>query len=138
MVGLSLTPNEVIGYRIKPDWYSFNVVLVKRHGASSKNAGQEYDKTLAYCRDVRGALKYIYLHSLRTRAEVSQAEHEALHGSIASLEALAAQVDLALEDVRSAAKDLEERIKNLGLSHKALVKAMGTAEDTPSTDNLAD
>lgn len=129
MPGLDLTPNEFVGYRIKPDWYSFNVVIVKKHGKESKHAGDEYDKVIAYCKSLPHAVEYIVSHSLRVRAERAQAEQLALDKTVASAEALASQYQAALGDALRAANELAARIESLGLSQKDLVKALGTAED---------
>lgn len=134
MTGLSLIPNETVGYRIKPDWYSYNVVLVKRHGAGSKNAGQEYEKPIAYCRDIAGAVRFILLHAVRVRAEVAQEERNAIDGSIASLEALSAQFEPALAEALAAAAELQARINALPMSQKQLVKALGAPADTEDAD----
>jgi hypothetical protein len=130
MAGLDLTPNEFVGYRIKPDWYSFNVVIVKRHGKESKHAGDEYDKVIAYCKSLPHAVEYILSHSLRVRGERAQDEQLAADKSVASVEALAAQYQAALNDALQAANELATRIAALGLSQKELVKALGSAEDT--------
>lgn len=138
MAGLDLTPNEFVGYRIKPDWYSFNVVIVKKHGKDSKHAGQEYDKVIAYCKSLPHAVEYILSHSLRVRSERAQDEQLALDQTVASTEALAAQYQTALGDALKAANELASRIQELGLSQKDLVKALGTPEgDTAEAEAAA-
>jgi hypothetical protein len=138
MAGLDLTPNEFVGYRIKPDWYSFNVVIVKKHGKDSKHAGQEYDKVIAYCKSLPHAVEYILSHSLRVRGERAQDEQLALDKTVASTEALAAQYQAALGDALKAANELASRIQSLGLSQKDLVKALGAPEgDTAEPDVAA-
>lgn len=137
MAGLDLTPNEFVGYRIKPDWYSYNVVVVKKHGPASKNAGQEYDKTLAYCKTLASALQYIVSHSLRVRGELAQAEQLALDGTVASAQALGAQFEAAMADAKRAGDELAARIEALGYNQKDLVKALGAPEsdaEAPAVD----
>lgn len=128
MPGLDLTPNPFVGYRIKPDWYSFNVVIVKRHGAASKLAGQEYEKPVAYCKSIASAVQWIVRHAARVRGELAQADQVALDGSVASAVALESVFQGALEDALSAALQLQGRVDELGLPHKELVKALGTPE----------
>lgn len=130
MSALQLIPNEIVGYRIKPDWYSFNVALVKRHGANSKNAGQEYEKTIAYCKDVHGAMQFILSHSVRVRVEVAQADLAQFESSVAFAQDFKAQFDAALQDALTAADELQARIQALSLSQKDLVRTLGEAVDT--------
>lgn len=133
MAELDFTPNEFVGYRIKPDWYSFNVVIVKKHGKNSKNAGEEYDKAIAYCKSLPHAVEFILSHSLRVRAEMAQAEQLVLDKTVASSEALASQYQAALKDALQAAAELASRIEALGLSQKELVKSLGSAEDADTS-----
>ena len=125
MVGLALIPNEVIGYRIVPDWNSFNVQLVKRRGASSKNAGQEYGEALAYCRSLEFAATYIIQHATRMYGEELQDAQQDRDGSIGSANALSEAIVKAQAAAILAVKELQTRIDALGLSRKGLVKALG-------------
>lgn len=128
-MSLNLVPNEFVGYRIKPDWYSFNVVLVKRHGAASKNAGKEYETTVAYCKNLAFATSWIVAHSARVRGELSQKEQESLDGTVASVEALRDTFEAAKQDALRAVEELQNRLNAAGLSTlKSVVKALG---DTP-------
>lgn len=124
----NFTPNEIVGYRIKPDWHSFNVVLVKRHGESSKNAGKEYETPLAYCKHLESAAQWIFSHALRTRAERTQEDILAVDGSCADIRGLLEVVAAAKADVSLAVQGLQARIDALALTRKALVQALGTAE----------
>ncbi len=137
MSGLGLTPNEIIGYRIKADWYSFNVVLVKRHGAASKNAGKEYETTLAYCKSLPSAVSWIVSHATRMYGEVSQAERESLEGTVADATALKEAIGKAEAAALAAVADIVERIKATGVLNKDLVRALGNpvaGEDEPASD----
>lgn len=128
MKGLGLVPNETVGYRIKPDWYSFNVVLVKRHGPGSKKAGQEYETTLAYCKSISLAVRWIVSHHARVQGGLSQEEAHVATGSIADARALEASFAQASAQALQAANELEARIRAAGLLNKDLVKALGAAQ----------
>ncbi|KWT98465.1 hypothetical protein APY03_0600 [Variovorax sp. WDL1] len=108
-----------------------NVVVVKRRGASSKNAGQEYEETLAYCRDVRNASLWLFNHIIRANGADAQAAAEVTTRSLADVEALMAVVDEAQRHVLAAVESLETNLAALGLSQKELVKALAAA-DTPA------
>ena len=125
-MSLNLTPNEVIGYRIKPDWYSFNVVAVKRHGPSSKNAGKEYETPLAYCKNLSFAAEWILGHASRVHGELNQKEQESVNGTVAQAEALAAAFITAQEHVNRAVEDLQARLEAAGILPKTLVRRLGS------------
>lgn len=133
-MSLQLTPNVIVGYRIKPDWYSYNVVLVKLHGENSKNAGKEYETPLAYCKNLSSAAQWIFSHALRSQAELSQAEIQSIEGSCADIRGLQKNVEAAQEHVLHAVAELQQRIDALGLSQKELVKQLGTAIDDPALE----
>ncbi len=140
MSGLGLTPNEIIGYRIKADWYSFNVVLVKRHGPNSKNAGKEYETTLGYCKSLPYAVSYIVSHATRMYGEVGQADRESIDGTVADARALHDAIRKAEAAALAAVADIVERIKASGVLNKDLVRALGApvaGEDEPA-DPAAD
>lgn len=130
-VGLGLTPNEVVGYRIVPDWYSFNVQLIKRRGAGSKNAGQEYGETLGYCRSLSFAVKYIVSHATRMYGEELQNASLDVTGTVGDAKALEAAIEKAEGVALTAVAELEARITALGLDQKSLVKALGGNGDAP-------
>lgn len=136
-MSLQLTPNVIVGYRIKPDWYSYNVVLVKLHGENSKNAGKEYETPLAYCKNLSSAAQWIFSHALRSQAELSQAEIESIEGSCADIRGLQKNVESAQEHVMRAVAELQQRIDALGLTQKELVKQLGTAIDDPALEGSA-
>lgn len=124
---LDLTPNELVGYRIKPDWHSFNVVLVKRKGVNSKAAGQEYDTPLGYCKSIEFAASFIFSHAARLQGELNQKDALAAEGSVADATALLAAFNFAQEHTLKAVAELQARVDALGMSQKALVVAMETA-----------
>lgn len=115
MSGLGLVPNEIVGYRIKPDWYNFTVVVVKRFGASSKKAGQEYEEALAYCRSLQSASDWLIEHVTRVTAE--QLQDDVLK---------AAQAQIAAKGAKVTAKVAEDSVANA----KALAQAIATAKDS--------
>ncbi|MDO8414760.1 MAG: hypothetical protein Q7S87_00965 [Agitococcus sp.] len=125
MSSLNLTPNEFVGYRIKPDFYSFNVVIVKRHGAGSKSCGLEYEKPVAYCKSIASAVEWIVSHATRDMAEKDQAEKAVLTGIIADSNSLRDAMVYATAEALKAVAQLELRIIGLGLSQKNLVQALG-------------
>ena len=138
MAGLQLTPNEIVGYRIKPDWYNFKVVLVKKKGAASKDKGAEYEDVLGYCRSIEFAAKYIVDHATRMYGEEYQAaslsEKKTVADALALMEAIAKAKECALVAV----KELDERIKALGLSRKELVVGLGEGgDDAPAAEKDA-
>jgi hypothetical protein len=134
MSGLGLVPNEVVGYRIVPDWNSFNVQLVKRRGASSKQAGQEYGETLAYCRSLEFATEYIVQHATRVYGEELQNAEEAVRKTVGDAKALAEAIVKAQASAVAAVLELKARIDALGLDRKGLVQALGDATDAPSSN----
>lgn len=125
MSGLGLVPNEIVGWRIKPDWYNFTVVLVKRHGPSSKKAGQEYEEPLAYCSTLENAVRRIISQEIRAEGERLQAL-DALEGSVASAQAMLTAIESAQKAAFAAVADLEARLKAAGLdSPKKLTHFLG-------------
>lgn len=68
------TPNELVGLRIRTDEHNFIVVLVKRHGAASKYAGQAYDTPLGYYGKLEHAAAALIDRAARLRAEMPSAE----------------------------------------------------------------
>ncbi|KWU24722.1 hypothetical protein [Burkholderia cenocepacia] len=133
---LELTPNEFVGYRFAADWYNINVVQVKKHGPSSKHAGQEYTQVLAHCKDLHQASRWLFDHIMRAQGEDAQAVQHAVDSSVASIEALMALVDSAVAQVNAASAELQSRIDALHVSQKKLVKALGSqdAANEPSPD----
>ncbi len=129
-MSLNLIPNEIVGYRIKPDWYSFNVVLVKRHGSQSKNAGKEYETTLAYCKSLPFAVNWLVSHAARMHGELAQKDQEAVDGSVADAKALAATFERARDEALRAVEELQARLFAAGLSKpKDVVQLLGGAAE---------
>lgn len=137
MSGLGLVPNEIVGYRLKPDWYSWNVVLVKRHGASSKAAGTEYDTTLAYCKNLEFAVRWMMDHATRLHGARNQADAEAATGSIAQAQAVVDAVQAAKVDVLAAIARLQADLDAAGLKNKDVIKLLGATPEDAETDRKA-
>lgn len=129
-------PNPVVGYRFSLDWYTVNVVEVKQRGVNSKDAGQEYLKVLAYCKNVHSASEWLFDHVLRAHGSAAQAAEEARTGSLADMHVLMQTVADAKIHVLQAAAALQAEIKNLGLTQKELVKALGVSDtDQPQVES---
>jgi hypothetical protein len=98
---LEFTPNEVVGYRIKPDAFNWTVVRVKKHGAASKYAGEEYESTgMAYCKNLNHAVEFILNKEAKLAAEY-----------LPLLEAF----DKAKQEALKAVRDLEQRLTAAGV-----------------------
>lgn len=121
---LQLTPNEVVGYRIKPDWNSYNVVLVKKHGPTSKSAGETYETPLAYCKNLAYAAEWIFSHATKVKAAEAQKEAELLGQAVDDAKAFAAAFDVAKAEVMQAVTELQARMEAAGLFNKDVVKAL--------------
>lgn len=98
---LDLAPNEVVGYRLKPDAFNWTVVRVKKHGAASKYAGEEYESTgLAYCKDLKNAVDFIINKEARLASEYLP---------------LVEAFEKAKQEALKAVADLEERLTAAGI-----------------------
>lgn len=126
-MSLNLTPNEIVGYRIRPDWHSFNACVVKRYGPNSKSSGQEYETTLAYCKSLKFCCEWIFSHVLRVQSELNQADLEAATGSVADAKGLYQAFDVAQAQVLRAVEELQARMDAAGLTNKLLVQRLGSA-----------
>ena len=119
MSGLNLVPNEVVGYRIVANTYSWDVVLVKRKGEQSKNSGEEYVTSLAYCKNLTFAVNWILNKVLSEESQKLQAQMDET-GDMASLKAILQSFEAAQKAAGAAVQDLESRIKSSGLELKDL------------------
>jgi hypothetical protein len=126
MSGLGLVPNKVVGYRIKPDWYNFTVVVVKQFGATSKKCGQEYEEALAYCKSLESAVDWLIEHVTRIEGEARQEQQHAIDGSVAAANAMLAAIEQAKAAAHAAVADLDARLRAAGLdTPKQVVHFMG-------------
>jgi hypothetical protein len=135
MSGLGLVPNAIVGWRLKPDYYNVTVCVVKRYGDSSKKAGQEYEESLAYCRNIESAVLWLITHVTRVEGERLQDEIEADQGSVASAEGLLDAMVFAQTEALKAVADLDARLTAAGLkSPKQLVSFLGEKPPEPSSE----
>lgn len=111
---LNLIPNEIVGYRIHPDQWNWKVVVVKKHGAESKNAGKEYETNLAYCKNLTFAIKYIVNYVSAIEGDKEQKLTFEKEGVLSDLESLKVAINKAEEAALGAVKDLEERLVAAG------------------------
>ena len=134
MSGLGLIPNEIVGYRFKPDWHSWNIVLVKRHGPQSKHAGEEYETVLAYCKNLDFAATWMMNHAARTYGAQGQEAVRAVTGSAYETQALVDAMAKAQASVHAAIMRLQRELDDAGLRNKDLVNVLGG----PSDDEAAE
>lgn len=129
--GLNLEPNEVVGYRVSPDAWNWTVVVVKRHGKDSKNAGMEYKEALAYPKSLSHAVSWIFNHVAAIEGRKIQELEEQKTGNCADLSALDKAFVKARQEALNAVEDLEERLKAMGIdsSTKGFHKLMGTTTE---------
>lgn len=111
---INMTPNEVVGYRISPDYYNWTVVIVKKHGSDSKNAGKEYETPMGYCTSLSNAVKYLLNKITAMETEKLQEQHANLTGEMAQIVAIDTAYKIAEEKVINMVKDLENRLVNAG------------------------
>lgn len=136
-MALDLTPNEFVGYRIKPDYHNYTVGIVRRYGPNSRDAGQEYFKPMAYCKDVNDAARMLFNFALRTRGEMSQVEQGLVDKSCADMSAFKDAVEAAKQDVQSAVTGLQKQITDLALTPSKLAKLLASpaSQDIEVDDN---
>lgn len=122
---LDLTPNEIIGYRIRPDQWNWSVVVVKVHGKESKNAGQQYESPLpAYCKDLTIAVQTIFDRVAKLEGRSEQDLTFDTTGQAADLNSLVKAFEKAEKAVMWSLKDLEERIIESGIDLKSVGRLM--------------
>lgn len=114
MAGLDLVPNSVVGYRIRAEWLNWVVVLVKRHGAQSRVAGQEYDTAVGYYKDLEQAARAAL--RLETARLAGSAQDAAVReqGTCAETQALLDALPGAAAQVERALHALHASIRALG------------------------
>lgn len=122
MPPMNLTPNELVGYRIKPDYCSFNVVVVKRHGPTSNKAGEEYEKPLAYCSSIENATTWLVSHVTRIKGAELQEIEASLTGNIADAKQLELAMQIAVQEALKAVTHLQEQLNLSGLKQKDIVQ----------------
>lgn len=135
MSKLILIPNEVKGYRIRPDQWNWTVVVVKIHGKDSKNAGEEYDTPLGYCKSLPFAVDYLMRTVSALEGRKEQDSVFATTGVVADAQALQKGFEKASQFVMDAIHDLEKRLIDNGynlqeINKKLRQKEVGELETT--------
>lgn len=122
---LELVPNEVVGYRIRPDQWNWSVVVVKVHGKDSKNAGQQYESPLpAYCKDIKSAIEVIYDRVSKIEGRLEQDKAFDTTGVASDLESLKKAFVAGEKAALWAVKDLEDRLRESGFDIKTIGRLM--------------
>jgi len=131
--GLNLIPNEIEGYRIKPDYYNWTLVSLKRHGISSKYAGTLYETPIGYYKSIPVALSNLLNLEARLEAErtgklagLEESKEAAEHRLIAAFER-------AEKSVLKAALALEADLVAAGVTLSSLSK-LAFDSDTAHND----
>lgn len=109
MSGLNLVPNEVVGYRIRPDLHNWTIVFVKRRGPLSKRPGEEYGEEICYYRDLEKALGAVFDFNMKRFTEEGQAEQEMKTGELAAISAVLSATQKAKEETLTAVRELLSR-----------------------------
>lgn len=134
MSGLKLVPNEFVGYRVKPDYYNWTVVALKRHGVTSQNAGQVYETPVGYYRSLTSAFGAILNLESRVQIEAAQREEAAQRDDaitrgiespsedFCSHRSLLAAFQKAELAVKHAAESLERDLQSAGVTVHDLAK----------------
>lgn len=126
---LGLVPNEIVGLRIRTDEHNYTIVLVKRHGASSKYAGQTYDMPLGYHKKLDYALDALLERAVRLRAEGLAPEDTA--NSDAWALRLKEALEYATTQAKDALKELREDLAKADAQERedAAKRQLGSAEN---------
>ncbi len=109
MSGLNLIPNEVVGYRIRPDLHNWTIMLVKRRGPLSKRNGEEYGEEICYYRDLEKAVSSLFDFNMKRFTEEAQLAIQLETGELASLKALEVAIAKSKEETLTAVKELIAR-----------------------------
>ena len=138
MSKLNLVPNEVVGYRLHPDQWNWKVVVVKRHGEESKNAGKEYESTLSYCKTIQYAIQYIVNHVSAMEGDAEQKKTFEEKGVAADLESLKVAFEKAEKAALWAVNDLEARLKESGFDLNKLGRGALSGDEVEVTEAEAE
>jgi hypothetical protein len=128
---LNLVPNEIVGYRVLPDTHNWTVVMVKRRGKDSKNAGQEYETPLAYCKGLENAADWVMGYVSKVEGRRIQDETFDREGVLADMESLKQGMTQGKKAVAWMLQDLERRLSEKGLDFETVkdyLKSADTAE----------
>lgn len=133
MSKLNLIPNEVKGYRIRPDQWNWTVVIVKVHGKDSKNAGVEYETPMAYCKNLSSAVEYIMRTVAAIEARKEQDQVFDTSGVAADMASLQVGFNKAQDFALAAVQELEQKIIEGGYDLRAVMKSMSYADKSLET-----
>jgi hypothetical protein len=136
MSKLNLVPNEIKGYRIRPDQWNWTVVVVKAHGKESKFAGVEYETPMAYCKNLPFAIEYIMKTVSAIEGRKEQDEVFDTTGVASDLNALQKGFDKALQAALCAVEDLERRVQESGYTLKEIGKAISDGNTPEQNQGL--
>lgn len=125
MTKLNLVPNEIVGYRIHPDKWNWTVFEVKKHGQTSKYAGEEYLTPLSYPANVKQAVEFI----VNRVASLEVDKIQSVQASVDNAKLIEQAFDKAKETALWALKDLEKRLKDSGMDLNNLHKKIHTTQE---------
>lgn len=138
MSGLKLIPNEIVGYRVRPDYHNWTVVSLKRHGSTSRSAGQVYESPVGYYRTLPSAFNAILQLAFRLEAEQGQQRIGEATGDTCSHEGLLEALRQAEQAVQETAQAFERDLAAAGVTLNALARrARPTEDQSPDMDSLA-
>ena len=129
-------PNEIVGLRLKPDRYNWTVVLVKKHGSSSKHAGQEYEESIAYCKNISFATSYMLNYYAANEGAKLQKQVLEEKGTAADPISILKAFELAELRVQETLKDLETRLLNGSIDISKLTKVGKVIDTEVSVDKI--
>jgi hypothetical protein len=87
-------------YAIKTDEFNYKVILIKEKGEDSKNPGEKYEETLAYCKNIETAAEFIINRDARMKGQAMD-----------MVSAFKSAKDAALEAINNMRKERENEIK---------------------------
>lgn len=140
--GLGLVENEHVGWRIRAEWLNWTVVQVKRHGASSRHVGQEYDIPMSYHKDVEQAIAAVLRYEGWRAGKLAQQQVLAERGERADIDALTEAITgaraAALETIEALRADLAQLGTNETEFRRTLARLKRSAsseeEATPESE----
>jgi hypothetical protein len=135
--GLGLVENEHVGWRIRAEWLNWTVVQVKRHGAASRHAGQEYDIAMGYYKDVEQAIAAILRFESWRAGKLGQQEVLAKNGTRADLDALSEAIAGARAAALEAIQALRGDLGQLGTNETEFRRTLARLTRTPAISEEA-
>lgn len=133
MAGLNLTPNEVVGYRIKAEYLNWTVVLVKKKGEQSRLAGAEYETPVGYYKSIEAAALAIVTHEAQRLGEELQADALREHGTVADARAIVRAFEKAAAAAREALAQVHADVLALAADEEQIRRRMAAARAADQT-----